>query len=114
VFRNQLWCVHRGADSRDLMWTVLNPFGWTWSDSQAFGAHQADTGAALAVFQGRLWCVHRGGNDENLWWTVFDGQQWGPDQKFPAHLSSANPGLLAYQAPTSDTQQLLCVHRGHD
>ncbi|MGI5170486.1 hypothetical protein ACQEU3_39675 [Spirillospora sp. CA-253888] len=46
-------------------------------------------------------------SDTSLWWTVMNASNsWSQDEKFPAHLSKANPALAEFGG------KLYCVHRG--
>ncbi len=45
--------------------------------------------------------------DTSLWWTVMNtANSWSQDEKFPGHLSKANPALAEFRG------KLYCVHRG--
>jgi hypothetical protein len=118
VYQDQLYCVHRGADSdQSLWWFTFDGNNWGLDQQipgvgSIYGPWSA-AGPGLAVFQNKLYCLHRGeGPDQYLWWFSFDGSNWSQDTKNTGAASAYQPGIVVYRHPNGTRDQLLCVHRG--
>lgn len=105
-FRNHLFCVHLGRDSR-LYWKAYRPGeneddeNIGWSEAGLIGGSNSRLGSdspSLATFDGRLYCVYRGRNhnENRLHWTTWDGTgQWSQIQDVPQSVSTISPPVLA-------------------
>jgi hypothetical protein len=64
VYKDRLYCVHRGAGDQRLWWTVFDGSSWS-ADERLPGHHSAEAPAAIAyrdrnATRDQLLVVHRG------------------------------------------------------
>ncbi|MEV4129594.1 hypothetical protein [Nocardia sp. NPDC049707] len=115
VYKDKLYCVHRGDYDDKLWWTVYDTTAADaddpnsgWSEDTYLGAHTSGAGPALAVYNDTLHCVHRGGGSQTqLWWTTFDGKKWSDDVQIGGRTSHG-PGLAVHDG------KLFCAYKGYN
>ncbi|WP_181794019.1 hypothetical protein [Streptomyces sp. WELS2] len=107
VYKNRLYCVHRGGNGNDQLY-YCEYDGTRWGQDSRIQPYKSVYQPALAVFNNKLYCVVRGADDEHLYEMTFNGTTWSGGNRMQSYRSAFGPALAAFN------NKLYCVYRGAD
>ncbi len=112
VYRNKLYCVHRGGPSApgELWWSTFDFSNQTWSPDWKMTGHYASGNPSLTVFteDGReklLYMSQGGGSDtKRIWWARFEeGIGWTSPSPSGINDAANSPVVVNYSGQRAPT-----------